>query len=147
MLTNYTVASLLVFLNSAYLLLNRAQICKRLSQGIDSPGWESIPGLLKRFANTGSADLRGTRLRPRQGRTEDHLSSDHLFYDREREKQCTVVFAFIVTAEAASITQSFANSPFLAFLWHYQIMCLFPYHPFIHISETKLMEKFCNFLQ
>ncbi len=39
---------------------NRARICKHLrSPGIDSeelipPGWESIPGLLKRFTNTGS---------------------------------------------------------------------------------------------
>jgi hypothetical protein len=34
---------------------NRARICKRLrSPGIDLPGWESIPGLLKRFTNTGS---------------------------------------------------------------------------------------------
>jgi hypothetical protein len=38
----------------------RARICKRLRRpGIDSedsipPGWESIPGLLNRFKNTGS---------------------------------------------------------------------------------------------
>ncbi len=39
---------------------SRARICKRLrrpaidSEESTSPGWESIPGLLKRFKNTGS---------------------------------------------------------------------------------------------
>jgi hypothetical protein len=45
---------------SSLIEISRARIRKRLRRpGIDSeewipPGWESIPGLLKRFTNTGS---------------------------------------------------------------------------------------------